>query len=83
MRMAPTTVKPAISLSSAQGATACILTSESTALWKRDTREMMLCCDAQGRASGLEEDIGVSPSLAGRDGDVSVQAVVGGENQSA
>ena len=39
--------------------------------------------DAQGRAGALEEDIGVSPSLAGRDGDVSVQAIASGENQSA
>ncbi len=31
----------------------------------------------------LEEDIGASPPLAGRDGNVSVQAVAGGKNQSA
>lgn len=34
-------------------------------------------------AGALEEDIGVSPLLTGRDGDVSVQAVIGGENQPA
>ena len=34
-------------------------------------------------AGALEEDIGVSSSLTGRDGDVSVQAVTGGENQPA
>lgn len=37
----------------------------------------------QGRAGAQEEDIGVSPSLAGGDGYVSVQAVADGENQSA
>ena len=36
----------------------------------------------QGRAGALEEDIEISPPLAGRDGDVSVQ-VAGGENQPA
>ena len=34
-------------------------------------------------AGALEEDIGVSPSLTGRDGDVLVQAVTGGKNQPA
>jgi len=33
--------------------------------------------------SVLEEDVGISPALTGRDGDVSVQAVDGGQNQSA
>ena len=58
-------------LFSRKGATACIPPRK-------------LCAgDAQGRAGALEEDIGVSPSLAGGNGDVSVQAVAGGENQSA
>ena len=39
--------------------------------------------DAQGRTGAQEEDIGVSPSLTGRDSNVSVQAVAGGENQPA
>lgn len=39
--------------------------------------------DAQGRAGALGEDIGVSPSFAGRDGDVPVQTADGGKNQSA
>lgn len=36
--------------------------------------------DMQGRVCALEDG---APSLAGRDGDVSVQAIAGGENQSA
>lgn len=39
--------------------------------------------DAKGWAGAQEEDIWVPPSLAGRNGNVAVQAVVGGENQSA
>jgi len=38
---------------------------------------------AQGGADTQEEGVGISPALAGRDGDVSAQAVAGGENPSA
>lgn len=37
----------------------------------------------QGGAGALEDDVGISPALAGRDCDVSVQAVDDGQNQSA
>ncbi len=43
-------------------------------------------CDAvntQGRAGALEEDVRVPSSFVGRDGDISVQAVDDGQNQSA
>lgn len=39
--------------------------------------------DVQRRAGSLEDDVGVSSSLSGRDSNVSVSAVVGGHNQSA
>ena len=39
--------------------------------------------DAKGRAGALEEDIGVSPSLVGRNCDVAVQTVDSVQNQSA
>ena len=39
--------------------------------------------DTQGMVGVLEEDIMVSPSLVGRDGDILVQTADGGKNQSA
>ncbi len=62
-----------------KGATACIPPRKSAGLWKKGRG----AGDAQGRTGALEEDIGVSPSLTGRDSDVSAQAIAGGENQSA
>lgn len=50
---------------------------------KKEHRRMTLCCDAQERVGALEEDVGVSPSLVCRDGDVSVQTVAEGGNLSA
>ena len=68
-------------LISSKGATACIPPRKNAGLWKKGhpRNEAVLV----RRAGALEEDIGVSPSLTGRDGDVSVQAVTGGEDQSA
>ena len=68
-------------LISRKSATACIPPRKNAGLWKKGHPGR--AGDAQGRAGALEEDIGVSPSLAGGNGDVSVQAVAGGENQSA
>lgn len=39
--------------------------------------------DAKGRADAQEEGLEVSPSFTGEGGNVSIQAVAGGQNQSA
>ncbi len=68
-----------------KGATACIPPRKNAGLWKKGhPRNEAVCAgDAQGRAGALEEDIGVSPSFAGRDSDVPVQTVNGRPNHPA
>lgn len=61
-------------------ATACIPPRKNAGLWKKGHPG---AGDAQGRADSLKEDVGVSPSLADRDGNVALQAVDDGKNQSA
>ena len=78
MRMALMAAKPAISLSRAMGDSL-----HPRGGWEmrhpRNDAVLVMCV----RAVTLEEYIEIPPSLAGKDGDVSVQAVAGGENQSA
>ncbi len=79
--MVPMTAKPAIL--GQRGDSLYPASQERGVMEKGTPKKLGRTGDAQGRAGELEGDIGVSPSLAGKDGDVSVQAVAGGENQPA
>lgn len=80
---APMTAKPAISLSRAKGGQPVSRLARTLDSGKKGhpRNEGVLVMRKEGLAH--RKKISGSLSLAGRDGDVSVQAVAGGENQSA